>query len=588
MEYLPAEPASASFTLEYLVLAGFIVVALLTIGIIFAKLYVRAPKDVAFVRTGLGGQRVIKDGGALKLPVLHDITWVNLRTLRLEVRRQREGAMITFDRMRVDIGVEFYVRVKPDRESIALAAQTLGERTIESEKLRDLVEAKFVDALRGVAAQMVLNDLHEKRQDFVQKVQNTVAGDLEQNGLELEAVSLTSLDQTSAEFFNPNNAFDAEGLTRLTEVTERKKKERNEIEQETRIAIEQRNLDADRRAFEINQEKEYARLENERNVAKYAAETQAETAAKEAESKRLEEEAAIQAQLAVREKQIGSDRDVELARQEKAITVANKSRDESKAQAEANEARAEAVAAEEKVKTVARVAEAERQKEVAIVAAKEDAEKDAVEVTVAATAERRASEDRAEAVKISAGAKAEATKIEAEADAARYKVEAEGQEAINEARNVLDQQIIAYELKRALIEALPEVLAAAMKPVEKIKDIRIIDMGQGAISGLNGQGAAAGGGNGNGNGMPGGLPGGAGGGTLPDNIVSALMAYRMQAPLVDELMTELGFDPKDGLGAMWPKLAAEADKPAATDGVAAKTKKAEKPAAKPKPDPQVH
>ncbi len=151
---------------------------------------------------------------------------------------------------------------------------------------------------------------------------------------------------------------------------------------------------------------------------------------------------------------------------------------------------------------------------------------------------------------------------------------------------MLDQQIIAYELKKALIAALPEVLAAAMKPAEKIKDIRIIDMGQGAISGLNGQGA--GGGNGNGNGVPGGLPGGAGGGTLPDNIVSALMAYRMQAPLVDELMTELGFDPKDGLGAMWPKLAAEADKPAATDGAAAKTKKVEKPAAKPKPDPQVH
>ena len=132
MEYLPSEPASASFTAEYLVLAGFIVVVLLTIGIIFAKLYVRAPKDVAFVRTGLGGQRVIKDGGALKLPVLHDITWVNLRTLRLEVSRQREGAMLTFDRMRVDIGVEFYMRVKPDKESIALAAQTLGERTIES------------------------------------------------------------------------------------------------------------------------------------------------------------------------------------------------------------------------------------------------------------------------------------------------------------------------------------------------------------------------------------------------------------------------------------------------------------------------
>ena len=144
-----------------------VVVFVVTVGIIFAKLYVRAPKDVAFVRTGMSGQKVIKDGGALKIPIFHDITWVNLRTLRLEVQRKNESAMITLDRMRVDIGCEFYVRVKPDVQSIALAAQTLGERTLQSENLRELVEAKFVDALRGVAAQMPINDLHEKRSDFV-------------------------------------------------------------------------------------------------------------------------------------------------------------------------------------------------------------------------------------------------------------------------------------------------------------------------------------------------------------------------------------------------------------------------------------
>ncbi|MEM7223116.1 MAG: flotillin domain-containing protein [Pseudomonadota bacterium] len=533
----------------YLIIGGVVVVVLLAVGIMLAKLYVRAPKDVAFVRTGSGGPRVIKDGGALKIPILHDITWVNLRTLRLEVRRQREGAMITLDRMRVDIGVEFYVRVKPDSESIALAAQTLGERTLESEQLRDLVEAKFVDALRGVAAQMALNDLHEKRQDFVQKVQNAVAGDLEQNGLELESVSLTSLDQTPAEFFNPDNAFDAEGLTRLREITETKKKERNEIEQETRIDIEQRNLDADRRAFEISQEKEFARLETERNVANHTAETKAQTAEREAEAKRMEEQAEIQAGLSIKQKQIESDRDVELARQEKSITVANKSRDESKAQAEANEARSEAVAAEEKVKTVARVAEAERQKLVAIVSAKEQAERDAVEVTVSAEAERHASEDRAEATLVAAKADSEAVKIKAQADAARYQVEAEGQEAINAARNVLDDRIIALELKSALIKVLPEVLEAAMKPVEKIKDIRIIDMGQGAITG--GQPGANGAGP-----LPLGAGGGAGG-SLPDNIVQALMAYRMQAPLVDELLEELGFEPKKGIGQLASRLSAD-------------------------------
>ena len=538
--------------MEQIYLAAFIVVVLITISAIFAKLYVRAPKDVAFVRTGLGGQHVIQDGGALKLPVLHDIIWVNLRTLRLEVNRRQEAAMITFDRMRVDMGVEFYVRVKPNRESIALAAQTLGERTLKSETLRELVEAKFVDALRGVAAQMVLNDLHEKRTEFVQKVQNAVAGDLEQNGLELESVSLTMLDQTSAEYFNPNNAFDAEGLTRLTEITELKRKERNEIEQETRIAIEQRNLDADRRTFEINQEKEYVRLETERNVANYAAETRAQAAEKEAEAKRLEEEASIQSGLAIQRKQIDSERDVALTRQDKAITVANKSRDESKAAAAADEARAEAVAAEEKVKTVARVAEAERQKQVAIVAAQQAAEKDAVGITVAARAERRASEDRAEATLISAKAQGEATKIEAKAEAARYQVEADGQEAINAARNVLDDRIIGLELKTALIKVMPEVMEASMKPVEKIKDIRIIDMGLGGLGGLGGNGAGASAGA-----NPGANPG-SGGGTLPDQIVQALMNYRMQAPVVDELMRELGFDPSQGLSGMVTRVAAEA------------------------------
>lgn len=538
--------------MEIILLAGFGALGLAVIGIIFARLYVRAPKDLAFVKTGLGGQKVVQDGGALKLPVLHDITWVNLRTLRLEVNRQREAAMITFDRMRVDIGVEFYVRVKPNREAIALAAQTLGERTLEGEQLRELVEAKFVDALRGVAAQMKLDDLHEKRTDFVQKVQNAVAGDLEQNGLELESVSLTTLDQTSAEFFNPNNAFDAEGLTRLTEITQQKAKERNEIEQETRVAIEQRNLEADRRAFEISQEKDYARLETERNVANYTAETRAETAQKEAEAKRLEDEAAIQATLAVERKQIESDRDVELTRQDKAITVATKSQEESLAAAEANKARASAVREEEQVKTVARVAEAERQKAVAIVAAQEEAEKNAVGVTVAAEAERQASEDEAQATLITARASSEATKIAAEADAARYQVEAEGQEAINAARNVLDDRIIALELKKALIEVMPEVMAASMKAVEKIKDIRVIDFGQGMPAG-NGLMPSLAGPNGN---APGSHAGGApqGGGSLPDNIVQSLLNYRMQAPLVDELLTDLGFKAGENPNTMLHRL----------------------------------
>ena len=187
---------------------------MLAIGAVVGRLYRRSSKDIAYVRTGLGGQKVVLDGGSLVLPVFQSIAWVNLKTLRLEVQRKEIDAMITKDRMRVDIGVEFYVRVKPDAQSIALAAQTLGDRTNNAEQLRELIEAKFVDALRSVAATMALADLQEKRAEFVKSVQETVATDLLLNGLELESASLTRLDQTDTKYFNPNNAFDAEGLGR--------------------------------------------------------------------------------------------------------------------------------------------------------------------------------------------------------------------------------------------------------------------------------------------------------------------------------------------------------------------------------------
>ncbi len=74
---------------------------------------------------------------------------------------------------------------------------------MQPDALKELVEGKFVDALRTVAAEMTMEELHEKRGDYVQRVRDTVAEDLLKNGLELESASLTQLDQTDMEFFNP-------------------------------------------------------------------------------------------------------------------------------------------------------------------------------------------------------------------------------------------------------------------------------------------------------------------------------------------------------------------------------------------------
>lgn len=182
------------------IIAAIIVAAIVILGVIVARLYKRASKEISFVRTGFGGEKVILNGGAIVLPVLHEVIPVNMNTLRLEVARKDDQSLITKDRMRVDVTAEFYVRVKPTAESIAAAAQTLGRKTMTPSELKQLVEGKFVDSLRSVAAEMAMEELHEKRADFVQKVQSAVSEDLLKNGLELETVSLTGLDQTDVKY----------------------------------------------------------------------------------------------------------------------------------------------------------------------------------------------------------------------------------------------------------------------------------------------------------------------------------------------------------------------------------------------------
>jgi uncharacterized membrane protein YqiK len=521
------------------IVAGAALLLLVVIGLLFAKLYKRASKEIGFVRTGAGGEKVVINGGALVLPVFHETMPVNMNTVRLAVERKNSDALITLDRLRIDVKAEFYVRVKPDAQSIAIAAQTLGMRTMHPDALKELVEGKFVDALRSVAAGMTMAQLHEQRSDFVQKVQQVSSADLAMNGLELESVSLTGLDQTSIEHFNANNAFDAEGLTKLTEQIELRKKARNDIEQDTRVQIETKNLEAARQSFLLGRDTEFARLEQERELevrrAEQAAEIAREQAARqrEADAARIEAKRQIDAQQieadrAIKEARIAQEQALELARQEQQIAVQNKSRDESQAKAEADKARADAVAAEEQVATSRETEIAERTKRIELIDAAREAERAAIGIRVQAEAEKQAAADRAEAARLGAEGEAEAAKLRAEADRVRFEVEAAGQRAVNEAANLLSSTQVSLQTKLALLKVLPEVIREAAKPMEAIDSIKIVQ-----VDGLTGAGA--------GSGAAASADGG-GDRNLANSAVQAALRYRAQAPMIDGLMKELGFD----------------------------------------------
>jgi hypothetical protein len=52
-------------------------------------LYRRSTKEIAFVRTGFLGEKVVIDGGAFVWPIVHDITPVNMNTLPLRSPAQQ-------------------------------------------------------------------------------------------------------------------------------------------------------------------------------------------------------------------------------------------------------------------------------------------------------------------------------------------------------------------------------------------------------------------------------------------------------------------------------------------------------------------
>lgn len=528
---------------------GLIVVAIVVAIAVWLLhwLYLRSSKERSFVRTGLGGQKVVLGGGAFVLPIVHDVIPVNMNTLRLEVNRGRDKALITKDRMRVDVIAEFYVRVATSEEAVAAAAQTLGLRTMEPEQLKELVEGKFVDALRTAAAEMTMEELHERRGTYVKRVRDAVAEDLTKNGLELEAASLTQLDQTGMEFFNPSNAFDAEGLTRLTEQIEHRKKQRNDVEQDTLIAIRNKNLEAEKLSLDIDREAEHARLAQQRELeiarARQRAEVSAERAQREQDAEAAQiaakqgiDQARIRAEQTIEEGRIGKERAIqgaeierrlslELAEQQRAISVARESKAQSEAQAEAEIARALAVSAEEKVFTAREVEMAERKKAIDLIGAQQVAERDALRLTSAAQAESDASTARGAAVRAQAEADADADKIRSMAMRVRAEIEADAARMMNESHNMLTPEARMSALRLKLVEKAEAIIRESVRPLERIEGIKILH--------VDGLGGSSGGGE------------GGGGSGFADGLVNSALRFRAQAPLVDQLLREIGIEGGD-------------------------------------------
>ena len=298
------------------IIAAIILLALAIAIIVYLLhwLYRRSSKEVSFVRTGMLGEKVVISGGAFVLPIIHNITQVGMRTLSITIKRGGDKSLITKDRMRAELVTEFFTKVPPDERAVATAAQTLGNRTLDPEHLREVVQGRFADALGEVAAKMTLDEIQENRGQFVKEVTKIADGSIGHTGLALETVSIISLDQTPIEQFNPANTFDSQGLTQLTEQIETRKKKRNDITQDTKISIENKNLETIQKELEIKKNEEFSKFKQEREVSIQKANEKTESIKQRAEKEREAEEAEIKSQEAIEVAKISQNQVIEVER----------------------------------------------------------------------------------------------------------------------------------------------------------------------------------------------------------------------------------------------------------------------------------
>jgi len=423
--------------------SGILLMVMLGIITVITKLYQRAKANEAFVRTGMGGVKVIQDGGALVIPVIHEFIRISLETLKLEVVRDSKDAFITKDNLRADIGAEFFVRVKPERDSILQAARSLGKRMTDIAQVKAAVEDKLISALRSVAAKKTLTELHTDREGFVEEVTRVVNTDLSENGLTLESVTISKLDQTSIASLNDDNIFDAQGKRTIAEITERQKTERNILERAGEQARKQQDVETRTRVLQLEQEQKNAEATQAAEIAKVSA-----------EQDRVAKEKAIEAQKAIDLAELEKMRRTEIAAIEKKqatdVAIEAKARaiafaTKEKTVEETELAKTQAIKEKEMqaIKTVEIEASAEREKRKSIIEASAMAEQAYLKDQRAADAKAYQMQKDAEARKLAADADAEATTKKALAEANAAKAHADGEKA---------KQLVPVEVERERVQ----------------------------------------------------------------------------------------------------------------------------------------
>ncbi len=530
---VPVQPHLAQLSPGILFFPGVIgaLVVLLLLSVwAYTRVYVITPNNEAFVRTGgvfVKQKKVILNGGCVVLPGFHELTRVPLREISIDVERTGKLAVRTQDYLRANMRVTFYVCINADEQDVLTAAARLSRSgKISAEDIKEALEKRADDAIRAAAKRKSIAEIDSDKLGFADEVLNLIQQDLKKVGLTLNNIAISEIEESDT--YDTNNFFDAQGVRLRTETIQRSIQQKREVELNTQVTIEQRELDAQKQSLRIAQEKESATLAQQLEIEALKAQREREIQeAKDTESatvrrtkilqdKSVEEEE-IRKKLAVQQSQIEADISLEernkqlkvaqtlqkqeaeiaeinrqqsveagklqaqvqiaeserlarLAQEDVAIAVANKKRDSFLA--EAAKAKAESA-----VTTATEVEKAERGKHLSLIAAEREAQERNISDRNVVEIEAFRRKRQAEIAQQAAELEAQAIRTLADANRDKALAEAEGQRALIEAENALSDSKLSAKIITTiwpeLADKLPEIVKALAPQPGILGDTRI-------------------------------------------------------------------------------------------------------------------
>ena len=431
---------SMEIAMPFLIGAGVLLAMLLGTFALFSAFYTKVEQGTALIVNDLSAQPKVRFTGGLIIPVLYKAELMRISLITLQVDRRGKEGLICRDNMRADIAVAFYLRVNETQADVLRVAKAIGaNRASDREAVDELFNAKFSEALKTVGKKFEFTELFEKRQEFRDEIVKIIGNDL--NGYVLEDVAIDFLEQTPKHLLDHNNILDAEGIRKITERTAAQNVVTNELEQNEKLAITKKNVEAREATLALERQQAEAEARQKREIETIQAREAAETARVREEQRLIAEQARLESDEKIQIREQNVQREVEVAGQNRQRAVAIEvERVERARQLEqvtterevplqgverdkvvevgkkdvANITR-ERIAIdktvtveEERIKEVRVVSEAEREKQARVLAAEAAAQESAVRAVKEAEASEAAAKHRARALTTMAQAKLEA------------------------------------------------------------------------------------------------------------------------------------------------------------------------------------